>query len=144
MDTPTALPVGVPLYIYGAGRGGHILKHALDGRSGARVAAFLDSHKTGTVGGLPILNPAQVATPLAEGAVVVIASQHWREIAGSLDRSRFPRVINAYPWIEGVLAAEERARTQGPRRIRRLRMALLATAVLLQGAVAYGIVRALG
>ncbi len=71
------------ILIYGSGRRGRLLAGLLDKLRGLAPAAYLDSSRSGTLDGVPII-------PLAEyrpepGDEVVVASAFWPEIVRALD-----------------------------------------------------------
>lgn len=101
------LPRGVPLYLFGAGEGGRIVKAALDKDAGLRLAGFIDSAKTGEIDGVAIQSPAQFFAERPSDAVVVVASQYWASISGLLYDNGVDNVVNIYPFICKMMEGKE-------------------------------------
>ncbi|WP_085553572.1 nucleoside-diphosphate sugar epimerase/dehydratase [Azospirillum agricola] len=91
------LPRENPLYIFGAGQGGQALQAYLSRSRKHRPVAFLDNHKTGNLHGSPILTLDQFQPNHEPGAIVLIASQHVKEIARQLDDRGIRDWYNAHP-----------------------------------------------
>lgn len=94
-----ALPTDRPIYIFGAGRGGECLFQALSAAGGYRIAGFIDLEKTGSLAGLPVVPTADFVRTAPRDCQVVLASQHWPEVASTLALFGFAHVRNAYPLI---------------------------------------------
>lgn len=74
------------LYIYGTGTFG---KYALEGfqKRGYRIGGFIDSFKSGTLLGLPILTLEQFSSVRPEDAVIAVASMYVADIAEALQKA---------------------------------------------------------
>lgn len=100
------LPAGVPLYIFGAGRGGRLLLQVLGPQ---RVAGFIDNRQTGTVDGVAVTSIAGFRAGAPAGARVVIASQYVYDIVQDLRAHGITDAINAYPLVRQLIAAGDDA-----------------------------------
>jgi len=93
------------LAIYGAGGGGKIVYQWLL-ESGRKADFFLDSMKDGEFCGLPILT-RPTAFPGRKKLAIVIASQHFWEIACVLVSSGFTNIFNGNGIIKKEISAPE-------------------------------------
>lgn len=107
---PDTLDATRPLYLYGAGLGGRRLLDEIDRRPWLQVAAFLDATKTGTIDQLPIMTvQAAVDAGISRTAQILVTSQAYGSILGTLGAFGFTSVILAYPYVlEGLRAVELR------------------------------------
>lgn len=97
------LPTDRPIIIYGAGKGGRIVLGRLAENTRAKVEAFVDAAPCGAVCGVPVIAADAFMRDVGD-RVVVIASQHYREIAQALASHGVGLVFNAYPVVlEGLL-----------------------------------------
>lgn len=92
------LPMGRPVYVYGASRGGRIAQLEILKWDHLTLAGFLDGSKRGEAWGVPILPPETVGDALV-GATIIIASQYVSEIAKRLESLGVSTPYNAYPFI---------------------------------------------
>jgi len=92
------VPSDQDIYVFGAGSGGRIALAALR-TSGHRVAAVIDSVKTGAIDGLEILSPEAFGALNLPDAPVLVASQYWAPIFDTLHRNGHRAVFNAYPFV---------------------------------------------
>lgn len=81
---PRAIPPDDPLYVFGAGQGGAALVDWLQRRHPGRIVAVVDNVKTGAVLGAPIISPARLIADRPPDALILIASQHVKEIHAQL------------------------------------------------------------
>lgn len=98
------LPVGRPIFIYGAGGAGRALRRALSELGGRDVAGYVDSVHAGMVDDLPLRSLAEYAAERPEGAVLVVASQWWDAIAETAAAAGVPVDLNAAPLIPWLIA----------------------------------------
>lgn len=96
---PWDVPCTVPIYVFGAGRGGSELVRYLARRPGYRMAAVIDNKRTGSLHGIPIIPPSDLVERKEPGAIVLIASQYVDEIAAQLAASGVESVFNAHPSV---------------------------------------------
>ncbi|RJF76885.1 hypothetical protein D3877_28830 [Azospirillum cavernae] len=144
LSHPRRLKAVGPVYLFGAGGGGLIVKRAIEAAGRARVTAFVDRAPREEADGLPVLSSAVFLATGDRDATVVIASQHWEEISIQLSIAGFRRVWNAYPIIvEHLAPTRDRGTVAGERRRGRLKAtgfaaagALLLLLVLILGTVA--------
>ncbi|WP_298332077.1 glycosyltransferase [Asticcacaulis sp.] len=93
-----SLPRDRPIYLYGASRGGRIVKQELDRWSGLAPTGFVDGLWAGDAWGLSVSYPESIADALRD-ATVIISSQHVSEIARRLAAIGIAEPYNAYPFI---------------------------------------------
>ncbi|WP_448207932.1 glucosamine inositolphosphorylceramide transferase family protein [Azospirillum sp. sgz302134] len=93
------LPADRPVLVYGAGQGGQRMA-ALVRAAGRTVAGFVDTHKAGTLDGLPVHTVDSVLAA-SRGETVIIASQHWHEIDTRLIAHGMSTALNGFPLLEG-------------------------------------------
>lgn len=108
-----SLPRERPIYLYGASRGGRIVKQELDRWNGLSPVGFVDGLRAGEAWGLPISSPEDIAVALRE-ATVIISSQYVSEIARRLSAIGIDEPYNAYPFIAWQVQIESLA-SQGRR-----------------------------
>lgn len=94
-----ALPSHRPLFVYGAGRGGQLVVRELEKFPHLRIAAVLDSVRSGDFLGHPLLRPADVPAEHRAQSVLVIASQHVSEIDAVAEGYGFRDRRDAFPYI---------------------------------------------
>lgn len=117
LDDVAHLPSDAPLFVFGAGQGGRLVIQALRRRPQMRVAAVIDTYKTGEVEGIPIITPAEFFARAAPDTPVVIASMYMDEIKLQLATHGVRNLYNLYPFVRNRMA-ESRYRRD------RLRIAL--------------------
>lgn len=101
------LPQPGPVHIFGAGESGHLLREMIEQGGATTVAGFVDSHKSGSFGGLEILDlPTFVDRG---GGAVVIASEAYAEIGRTLFAAGVRTVYDAFPLIAGERSERLRA-----------------------------------
>ncbi|WP_449235971.1 glycosyltransferase family protein [Azospirillum doebereinerae] len=104
------LPRGCHIYIYGASRGGELLRLELAKWVHVSVVGFLDSHRHGDAWGLPVHQPEELPASVIAGTVIVIANQYVAACVERLNRRSSGEtkltVYNAYPYIHRHCAAE--------------------------------------
>jgi Predicted O-linked N-acetylglucosamine transferase, SPINDLY family len=93
------IPTDRPVYLFGAGKGGQIVRTVLEEHGGFRIAGFIDSFRTGTLDGLPVLTPAAAVAEGKTNGVVLITSQFWPEISRQLRDAGWSHIINVFPII---------------------------------------------
>lgn len=143
LSNPRRLKASGPIYLYGASEGGRIVKRALDAAGRVTVTAFVDRAPKAEVDGLPVLSAASFLATGDRGATVVIASQHWEDIAMHLSAAGFYKLWTADPIIQRHLAmVRDPASADLERRRRRLKAAGLAAvaALLTLMALIFGMV----
>ena len=93
-------PTNVPVYLFGAGKGGQILYRAVRRRPDVKIVGFIDnSRNTTTIDGINVLDVETFLKEKTDDAVVVISSQYFREIALQLMAVNFRGFYNGYPYI---------------------------------------------
>ncbi|WP_156927209.1 glycosyltransferase [Azospirillum halopraeferens] len=104
------LPRGRRVYIYGASRGGELLRLELAKWKHLSVAGFLDGYRRGDAWGLPVCRPEDLPASDLAGSVIVIANQY---VAACVERlNALPAGVadltlcNAYPYIHRHCLAE--------------------------------------
>ncbi|KAA1053966.1 hypothetical protein FH063_002201 [Azospirillum argentinense] len=104
------LPRGCCVYIYGASRGGELLRLELAKWTHISVAGFLDSYRRGEAWGLPVYQPEELPISKITGIVIVIANQYVAACVERLHRHLSGEVsltlYNAYPYIHRHCVAE--------------------------------------
>ncbi len=75
---------GRRIYLFGAGDCGVHARHMLEKRFGVTVCGFIDSFRSGTLDGLPIVRADTFHAEHAQNSAVLITSQYWREIRDGL------------------------------------------------------------
>jgi hypothetical protein len=93
-----SLPRDRPVYLYGASRGGRIVKQELDRWNGLSPVGFVDGLWAGDAWGLSVSAPESIAEAL-RGGTVIISSQYVSEIARRLSALGIDEPYNAYPFI---------------------------------------------
>ncbi len=96
------VPRRVPIHLFGAGRGGRLLKAALE-RRGIRIAGVVDNAARGDLDGALIRSPAEFAAGRRGSDVVLIASYAFDDIARQLEDLGVANVCNAYPLVKALL-----------------------------------------
>ncbi|MBP2294322.1 hypothetical protein [Azospirillum rugosum] len=129
------LPKDRPLYIYGAGTAGRVVKNGMRRFTRRCLVGFVDSTKTGTLDGFPILPAERFCVERPDRAVVIIASHAWEDIAGRLAAAGIPHVYNAYPYVERRLAAANHPSSS----LRRTAARLILPGELLASAAGFGL-----
>lgn len=98
------LPRRIPLYLFGAGVGGRLLYAAARNLNDVQIKGFIDNNKrVEMLDGVPVLSFSQFIEGREADAMVVIASQYYRDIALQLRSAKFTAIANAYPCIETIL-----------------------------------------
>jgi len=93
------IPAGEPLFIYGAGAGGKILRRSLDA-VGRSVSGYLDSHRSGEYDGLPLYRAEKMLRKLGEGSVIAVASMYVDDIVSILlSTEGYFQVCDCYPLV---------------------------------------------
>jgi glycosyltransferase involved in cell wall biosynthesis len=128
ITAPSEIPVGVPVYVYGTGEGGRVVRSAMTRAQGVAFAGFIDSFRSGETDGATIRHVDAFLADHPPDAVALIASHAYREIANTLRRRGFTAYINAYPLVlkEMADAPEAPGRTA-------LRIARHFRAIVLEG-----------
>ena len=94
LTVAATLSVRPPVYIYGAGETGRHALALIEEHFALPVTAFLDSYRSGVFAGRPVLQvDAFLEAPPAD-ALVVIASQFWRDISALLAARGFYRFLD--------------------------------------------------
>ncbi|WP_044553713.1 hypothetical protein [Azospirillum lipoferum] len=123
LDDVAHLPSTVPLFVFGAGQGGHLVVRAIRRRPQMRIEAVIDTYKRGEVNGIPVITPAEFFERAKPDTPVVIASMYMDEIKLQLAAHGVRNLYNLYPFVRNQLA-EARYRRD------RLRAALILTATV--------------
>lgn len=101
------LPSDKPIWIYGAGEGGRIMKRKLD-LLGIKIAGFVDKFKTGFLEDLPIIGLKTATKVINEDTTLIIASIFWQEIREELRRQRISaNLYSGYPYAGDLVYALE-------------------------------------
>lgn len=101
-----SLPRDRPVYLYGASRGGRIVKQELDRWKGLSPVGFVDGLWVGDAWGLSVSAPESIAEALHKGTVI-ISSQYVSEIARRLSAIGIAEPYNAYPFIAWQVNIED-------------------------------------
>ncbi|HYC02692.1 MAG TPA: hypothetical protein VED40_05325 [Azospirillaceae bacterium] len=101
----TELPYEGDVFIYGAGKGGEIIRDILAARPAVRVLGFIDTNKSGTLGSLPIHKFSEFAQQDRAYDLVLIASMYYADISRQLKAAGITRVMNAYTVCHDQIAA---------------------------------------
>lgn len=95
----------LPIYIYGAGKGGQIVYEALKA-NGYQVTAFISA--TPTQADIPVVDTSYVESMIPEQVTVILASGAFDEMSVRLLSAGFSSWFNAYPYILSTLAGYHR------------------------------------
>ena len=99
---PGDLPNGRRILLYGAGAAGGAFDIYL-GLLGVRTAAFLDTHRAGTLAGKPVFRfDDYMAAHRQPDDVIVITSSFHREIAGILKERGVEAAVNAAAFATSI------------------------------------------
>lgn len=95
------LPGTGPVWIYGTGRGGELVRLALSGAAHGRLAGFLDSGRQGTAHGLPLKRPGDLEPAAMATATILIAAQYVSDMLRTLHGLPVgpAHIVNTYPFI---------------------------------------------
>lgn len=126
-----ALPTDRPIHIFGAGQGGECLLEAFTVENRHRVVGFIDTEKTGTLAGLPVVPTVDFVRTAPRDVCILLATQHWPEVADTLATFGFARLCNAYPIVCRRLGIRDATW------MRRMRGTLLATGIASALAASY-------
>ena len=91
-----------PVYIYGAGKGGQLVRTLLESK-GVNVTSFITTDQPGTHDRLKVLSLDQFIEAGDENAQVVIASAYFDAISLNLAERGIMHFYNAYPYVMGHL-----------------------------------------
>ena len=91
-----------PVYVYGAGKGGQLVRTLLESK-GVNVTSFITTDQPGTHDGLKVLSLDQFIEAGDENAQVVIASAYFDAISLNLAERGIMHFYNAYPYVMGHL-----------------------------------------
>lgn len=91
-----------PVYVYGAGKGGQLVRTLLESK-GVNVTSFITTDQPGTHDGLKVLSLDQFIEVGDENAQVVIASAYFDAISLNLAERGIMHFYNAYPYVMGHL-----------------------------------------
>ncbi|HIC8861792.1 TPA: class I SAM-dependent methyltransferase [Aeromonas hydrophila] len=91
-----------PVYVYGAGKGGQLVRTLLESK-GFIVTSFITTEQPGTHDGLKVLSLDQFIEAGDENAQVVIASAYFDAISLNLAERGIMHFYNAYPYVMGHL-----------------------------------------
>ncbi|WAF76803.1 class I SAM-dependent methyltransferase [Aeromonas dhakensis] len=91
-----------PVYVYGAGKGGELVRTLLESK-GFIVTSFITTEQPGTHDGLKVLSLDQFIEAGDENAQVVIASAYFDAISLNLAERGIMHFYNAYPYVMGHL-----------------------------------------
>ncbi|WP_323938802.1 class I SAM-dependent methyltransferase [Aeromonas hydrophila] len=91
-----------PVYVYGAGKGGQLVRTLLEYK-GVNVTSFITTDQPGTHDGLKVLSLDQFIEAGDENAQVVIASTYFDAISLKLAERGITYFYNAYPYVMGHL-----------------------------------------
>lgn len=97
-----ALDLARPVYIYGAGKGGGLVRTLLESK-GFIVTSFITTQQPGIHDGLKVLSLDQFIEISDENAQVVIASAYFDAISLNLAERGIMHFYNAYPYVMGHL-----------------------------------------
>lgn len=105
-----ALPGTGPIWLYGAGQGGALVRACLPPTIRPRLQGFLDSERRGELLGLPLARPQDIAAEEMAAATVIIAAQYVSDILRVLSGGpvRPAHILNAYPYIAAKQAEGDR------------------------------------
>ncbi|MDH0176316.1 class I SAM-dependent methyltransferase [Aeromonas dhakensis] len=97
-----ALDLARPVYIYGAGKGGGLVRTLLESK-GFIVTSFITTQQPGIHDGLKVLSLEQFIEISDKNAQVVIASAYFDAISLNLAERGIMHFYNAYPYVMGHL-----------------------------------------
>ncbi|WP_429070656.1 class I SAM-dependent methyltransferase [Aeromonas dhakensis] len=97
-----ALDLARPVYIYGAGKGGGVVRTLLESK-GFIVTSFITTQQPGIHDGLKVLSLDQFIEISDKNAQVVIASAYFDAISLNLAERGIMHFYNAYPYVMGHL-----------------------------------------
>ncbi|WP_339329954.1 class I SAM-dependent methyltransferase [Aeromonas hydrophila] len=97
-----ALDLTRPVYVYGAGKGGQLVRTLLESK-GFIVTSFITTQQPGTHDGLKVLSLDKFVEISDKNAQVVIASAYFDAISLSLAERGIMHFYNAYPYVMGHL-----------------------------------------
>ncbi|MFM5735932.1 class I SAM-dependent methyltransferase [Aeromonas hydrophila] len=97
-----ALDLARPVYVYGAGKGGQLVRTLLESK-GFIVTSFITTQQPGTHDGLKVLSLDEFVEISDKNAQVVIASAYFDAISLSLAERGIMHFYNAYPYVMGHL-----------------------------------------
>ncbi|MGN5161518.1 class I SAM-dependent methyltransferase [Aeromonas dhakensis] len=97
-----ALDLARPVYIYGAGKGGGLVRTLLESK-GFIVTSFITTQQPGIHDGLKVLSLDQFIEISDKNAQVVIASAYFDAISLNLAERGIMHFYNAYPYVMGHL-----------------------------------------
>ncbi len=111
-----ALPGTGPVWLYGAGQGGERVHDGLPDAARARLRGFLDSRCQGTMRGLPLSRPQDIAAAEMADATIIIAAQYVSDILRALRGGAVlpAHILNAYPYIAARQSEEVAGLTPAP------------------------------
>lgn len=95
---PSSLNAGRRIFIYGSGVGGRALRTKLTSQAGLSVTAFLDSHQSGCVDGVPRIPVDSYVLDQREGDQILIASVYLWDIRRELTSRGIGNAWNALPY----------------------------------------------
>lgn len=109
------LPRNVPLFLFGAGGGGQLLKKAACRFRDVQIMGFIDNAKGGShIGDMPVMDLATFLRVRTVGVQIVISSQYAEAIAEQLRGAGIPDFHDASPLLPTL--AEKRIRDDDFRR----------------------------
>jgi FlaA1/EpsC-like NDP-sugar epimerase len=118
------LPRNVPLFFFGAGGGGQLLKKAASRFRNVRLMGFIDNAKGGSkIGDTPVMDLASFLRIRSADARIVISSQYVEAIAEQLQDAGVSNFLDASPLVEHLV--EQRIRAAEARRLLLLCLAIL-------------------
>jgi len=91
-----------PVFVYGAGKGGTLVRAALEKR-GVKINSFITTSESGKHDGLPVLSLKQFIKSSIADPQIVIASAYFDAISLDLASHSVMRFFNAYPYVLGRL-----------------------------------------
>ncbi|WP_206538769.1 hypothetical protein, partial [Aeromonas finlandensis] len=91
-----------PVYIYGAGKGGELVRALLESK-GFSVTSFITTQQPDTHDGLKMMSLEQFIEKRDENAQIVIASAYFDVISLNLAERGIMHFYNAYPYVMGHL-----------------------------------------
>lgn len=96
------LSIAEPIYVYGAGVGGSLVKAELE-RLGFSVCGFISTDKGGEYEGLPVYPVGELKKVQSGPSQIIIASSFFDSISYSLVNHGYQHFFNAFPYIMGKL-----------------------------------------
>ena len=91
------LPTDRPVYLYGMGVLGDLLKVEIDRHPEIQIGGYIDRRRTGNIDGKAIMTPEEMFATVDRNAPVLVTSMAFGDIAKMLWQNGFTSIHNTYP-----------------------------------------------